>query len=181
MEPLDNQSAEIGPQGVFSMMPMVPLPYRVCAAVAACLALLAGAYVTGRQHGADSLQAKWSVERAAIAQAVAKQAIHIAAVAEAQSTATQESDRDTQTRIAAVHRLYADRVRKPASDRAGTLPAAAEAAGDSAPGTADAGPVAGGLRAESWGQLAERCAVTTVIAQGWQEWWINVEKAQVIP
>ncbi len=42
---------------------------------------------------------------------------------------------------------------------------------------ADDGPAASGsgLRTESPGDLAERCAVTTAVAVGWVEWWRGVE------
>jgi hypothetical protein len=163
------------------MLDLIPAPYRLAASAAAIVAILGTAYATGHHQGAASVQAKWDAERATISATAAKQSARVVAVVEAQSAVTQESDNATQNRIAAVHRLYAGRVRQPAANHPGAVSAAAESPVDPATDPADAGPVAGGLRPESWSQLAERCAVTTVIAQGWQEWWSNVEKVQVTP
>jgi hypothetical protein len=163
------------------MFNLIPLQYRIAASVVALLAALFAIYSFGYGRGAASVQAKWDAEKLVTAQAVTKQAAHVVAAVEAQAAVTQESDNETQGRIAAVHRMYANRVRQPAASHPGAVSAAAEPSGDPATEPADAGPVAGGLRPESWSQLAERCAVTTVIAQGWQEWWSNVEKVQVMP
>lgn len=185
MEPLDHSRPEVWSSGVLSvegcMFNLIPLQYRIAASSAALLGVCVAAYAFGHHQGAASVQAKWDAGKLVAAQAVTKQAAHVVAVVEAQTAVTQESDNETQGRIAAVHRLYANRVRQPAANHPGAVPAAAEPSGDPATEPADAGPVAGGLRPESWSQLAERCAVTTVIAQGWQEWWSNVEKVQVTP
>lgn len=160
------------------MLDLIPVPYRLAASAAALVAILGATYATGHHQGAASVQAKRDADRATISAAAAKQSAHAVAVVEAQSVVTQESDRATQDRITAVHRLYAGRVRQPAASHPGAVLAAAEPSGDPAAEPSDAGSVAGGLRAESWGQLAERCAVTTVIAQGWQEWWTGVSAAE---
>lgn len=163
------------------MFSLIPLQYRITAFAAALFGVCVAVYAFGHHQGAASVQAKWNKEKLSVSQAVTKQAAHVVAVVEAQTAITQESDSATQDRIAAVHRLYANRVRQSAANHPGAVSAAAEPSGDPATEPADAGPVAGGLRPESWSQLAERCAATTVIAQGWQEWWSNVEKVQVMP
>jgi len=163
------------------MFNLIPSAFRTEVFAAVVAAIFVAGIAIGRHQGAASVQADWNAEKLVTAQAVTKQAARVVAVVEAQTAVTQESDNETQGRIAAVHRMYANRVRQPAANHLGTVSAAAESSGDPATEPADAGPVAGGLRPESWSQLAERCAVTTVIAQGWQEWWSNVEKVQVTP
>lgn len=163
------------------MFNLIPSAFRTEVFAAVVAAVFVAGIAIGRHQGAASVQADWSAEKLVAAHAVTKQAARVVAVVEAQTAVTQESDNETQGRIAAVHRQYANRVRQPAANHPGAVPAVAESSGDPAAEPADAGPVAGGLRSESWNQLAERCAVTTVIAQGWQEWWSNVEKVQVMP
>ena len=146
---------------------------------AALAALLVAAAAFGWTQGVSHEQKARSNEKAAQAVVIVRQATKVAAITEAQSNVTQETDRNVQDRIDAVHRYYSSRLREqPSAVRPGTMPAASVAAGDPSATIADAGPVAGGLRAESWGQLAERCAVTTVVAQGWQDWWAGIERAQ---
>lgn len=163
------------------MFNLIPSAFRTEVFAAVVAAVFVAGIAIGRHQGAASVRADWNTEKLVAAQAVTKQAARVVAVVEAQTAITQESDSATQDRIAAVHRLYANRVRQSAANHPGAVSAAAEPSGDPATEPADAGPVAGGLRPESWSQLAERCAVTTVIAQGWQEWWSNVEKVQVMP
>lgn len=163
------------------MFNLIPSAFRTEVFAAVVAAVFVAGIAIGRHQGAASVQADWNTEKLVAAQAVTKQAARVVAVVEAQTAIAQESDSATQDRIAAVHRLYANRVRQSAANHPGAVSAAAEPSGDPATEPADAGPVAGGLRPESWSQLAERCAVTTVIAQGWQEWWSNVEKVQVMP
>jgi len=99
----------------------------------------------------------------------------------AQAAVSAEVSHEVETRIADVRRHYAtaQRVRQPAASvRPGAVPGAPEAAGGVDAGASDDGLAAAGgagLRAESYDALAERCAVTTVIALGWQDWWSGVE------
>lgn len=99
----------------------------------------------------------------------------------AQAAVSAEVSHEVETRIADVRRHYAtaQRVRQPAASvRPGAVPGAPEAAGGVDAGASDDGLAAAGgagLRAESYESLAERCAVTTVIALGWQDWWSGVE------
>ena len=142
-------------------------------AAMAALLVAVGAY--GWIQGANHVQDRWDTAMASQSALVARQSVKVVAVAAAQSQATQETDRNVQDRIDAVHRHYAGRVRQqPAAVHPGTVPAASDSAGDPTPASADLGSVA----AEPWEQLAERCAVTTEIARGWQEWWAAIEQAQ---
>jgi len=99
----------------------------------------------------------------------------------AQAAVSAEVSHEVETRIADVRRHYAtaQRVRQPAASvRPGAVPGAPEAAGGVETSSADNGLASAGgagLRAESYESLAERCAVTTVIALGWQDWWSGVE------
>ncbi len=99
----------------------------------------------------------------------------------AQAAVSAEVSHEVESRLGAVRRHYAtaQRVRQPAASvRPGAVPGAPEAAGAAETGSADNGLASAGgagLRAESYESLAERCAVTTVIALGWQDWWSGVE------
>jgi len=99
----------------------------------------------------------------------------------AQAAVSAEVSHEVETRIADVRRHYAtaQRVRQPAASvRPGAVPGDAEAAGGAEADPANDGSASAGgagLRAESYESLAERCAVTTVIALGWQDWWSGVE------
>lgn len=99
----------------------------------------------------------------------------------AQAAVSAEVSHEVESRLGAVRRHYAtaQRVRQPAASvRPGTVPGDAEAAGGVEANPANDGPApagGAGLRAESYESLAERCAVTTVIALGWQDWWSGVE------
>lgn len=100
----------------------------------------------------------------------------------AQAAVSAEVSHEVESRLGAVRRHYAtapQRVRQSdASVRPGAVPGDAEAAGGVEASSADNGLASAGgagLRAESYESLAERCAVTTVIALGWQEWWSGVE------
>ena len=101
----------------------------------------------------------------------------------AQAAVSAEVSHEVESRLGAVRRHYAtaQRVRQPAASvRPGAVPGDAEAAGSADAAASDAGPAASGgagLRAESYESLAERCAVTTVIAVGWQEWWAGTQAA----
>ena len=99
----------------------------------------------------------------------------------ARAAVSAEVSHEVESRIADVRRHYAtaQRVRQSAASvRPGAVPGAPEAAGGVDAGASDDGLAAAGgagLRAESYDALAERCAVTTVIALGWQDWWSGVE------
>ena len=99
----------------------------------------------------------------------------------AQAAVSAEVSHEVESRLGAVRRHYAtaQRVRQPAASvRPGAVPGDAEAAGGVETSSADNGLASAGgagLRAESYDALAERCAVTTVIALGWQDWWSGVE------
>ena len=99
----------------------------------------------------------------------------------AQAAVSAEVSHEVESRIADVRRHYAtaQRVRQSAASvRPGAVPGDAEAAGGVEASSADNGLASAGgagLRAESYESLAERCAVTTVIALGWQDWWSGVE------
>ena len=150
---------------------VIPTPWKW----AAIVALLASLVAFGWTQGANHVQDRWDTATASQSALVARQSVKVVAVAAAQSQATQETDRNVQDRIDAVHRYYAGRLRQqPAAVRPGSLPSAPDAAGNPTPAAADLGPVA----EEPWGQLAERCAVTTEVARGWQEWWAAIEQAQ---
>lgn len=100
----------------------------------------------------------------------------------AQAAVSAEVSHEVESRLGAVRRHYsgaAVRVRKqPAAVRSGPVPGHADGAGGADAAAADVGSASAGgagLRAESYESLAERCAVTTVIALGWQDWWSGVE------
>jgi len=155
---------------------VIPWPWRAC-----CLVLLlAAAGVIGWLDGASHVHKQWDAARAVADRIVTQQAARVARVETQQAHVTQEVGNAVQTRIDAVHRYYANRVRQRTATHTGPVPSAPDPAGSADADSADPDPPAAGsgLRAESAGDLAERCAVTTAIALGWQEWWRGIEGAQ---
>ena len=153
---------------------IVPAPWRW--AILVTLFALAGGF--GWIEGASHVQARWDAAQAQQSSVVAQQAARAATITAAQTHATEEVAKNVETRIAAVRSYYAGRVRQQPADRAGAVPATADAPASAAAAPADNGsPAAGsGFRAESTATLAERCAVTTEMVLGWQEWWERVEQ-----
>lgn len=152
---------------------IVPAPWRW--AILATLFALAGGF--GWIEGARYVQARWDAALARQSSVVAQQAARAATVTAAQTHATEEVAQNVETRIAAVRSYYAGRVRQQPAGRTGAVPATADAAGSASANPADDGPpsAGSGLRPESAATLAERCAVTTEMVLGWQEWWGRVE------
>ena len=155
----------------------VVVPIYLRWALLAALAAISG--VLGWFYGAAHVQAKWDADSLARERVVSVQAARTAKVEAAQAAVSREETENVQADLDAVRSFYADRVRQPATVRGCPVPepsrAAERAAGASSdPGSAAAG---GGIRAESYEQLAARCAETTVIARGWQRWWGGIEQA----
>ena len=105
---------------------LAALPWRLIAAGVLAAVLFAG----GCQFGTNRVTAKWDAEKAATAEAVAKQAEHVAAVTVHQSTINQEISNDFQKAKAAItadrQRLLARvpvSVRIVAPDHPGPVPA----------------------------------------------------------
>lgn len=153
---------------------IVPAPWRW--AILVTLFALAGGF--GWLEGARHVQARWDAAQARQSSAVAKQAARAAIITAAQTHVTEEVAKNVETRIAAVRSYYAGRVRQQPAGRSGAVPATADAAGSALADPANDGPPAAGsgLRSESAATLAERCAVTTEMVLGWQEWWGRVEQ-----
>lgn len=152
---------------------IIPAPWRW----AILAALFAAAGGLGWVQGAGHVQTQWQAAQSAQAQAVAVQSVHVATITAAQTRITEEVADNVETRIAAVRSYYAGRVRQQPTNRAGAVPPAADPTVGLAPGSADDGspPAGSGIHGESWPDLAERCAVTTELLLGWQEWWSAVE------
>ena len=155
----------------------IVVPFYVLCAVLGLLALAAAGL--GWTLGAGHVQARWDAEAMERAKVVAVQAAWVVRVESAQAKVAQEEGQNVQADLAAVRSFYADRVRQPAAVRGCAVSgpsrsAERAAAASSDPGSAAAG---GGIRAESYEQLAARCAETTVIARGWQRWWGGIEQA----
>ena len=157
------------------------LPWRLISVTFLALVVFAGGYRYGEQH----ITARWDAEKAAQAQAVAKQAAQVAAVTTHQSTINQEISNEFKTekaRIVAERRhLLARvprRVRHHAATHSGPVPEVpAVAAGtDAAP--ADALPAAGQqASAAACNQLAEESAQTTLMVVEFQRWYREQAKA----
>ena len=151
---------------------LIPWPWRAC-----CLVLLlTAAGVIGWLDGASHVHKQWDTARAVAAQAVTQQTAHVARVETAQAQVNKEVGNAVQTRIDAVHRHYAGRLRQRPASRPGAVPTAPDPAGRADAAFADDGAVA--ADPDTSPGLAERCAVTTAIAQGWAEWWRGVEGVQ---
>ena len=147
---------------------LAALPWRLIGASVLATVLFAG----GCQFGANRVTAQWGAEKAATAEAVAKQAEHVVAVTVQQSTINQEISNDFQKTKAAItadrQRLLARvpvRVRVDAADSAGPVPAVPVAATRVDAATADPIP---SVVCE---KLAEDAALTTLMVVEFQRWY----------
>ena len=146
---------------------LAALPWRLIAAGV----LAAGLFACGCQFGANRVTDKWDAEKAATAEAVAKQAEHVAAVTVQQSTINQEISNDFQKAKAAIStdRLHLlarvpKRVRVDAPDHPGPVPAVPGIAAGVDAATADPVSVA------VCEKLAEDAAQTTLMVVEFQRW-----------
>ncbi len=157
------------------------LPWRLIGAAALALALFMGGYRYGEQH----VTARWDAEKAAQAQAVARQAAQVAAVTTHQTTINQEISNEFQTEKAEIvadrHHLLARvprRVRHHAATHSGAVPEVPAVAAGTDAGTADPVPAAGPqANATTCNQLAEDAAQTTLMVVQFQKWYRGQAKA----
>ena len=154
---------------------LAALPWRLIAAGVLAALLFAG----GCQFGANRVTAKWDAVKVATAEAVAKQAEHVAAVTVQQSTINQEISNDFQKAKAAIaaDRLHLlarvpVRVRIDAPDYPGPVPAIPDVAArvdavaaDAVPATERSGP------SNACERLAEDAAQTTLMVVEFQRWY----------
>ena len=150
--------------------------------VALALVIAGLVWLLGWTQGASSAAKKAAEIQASLNVAVSGQIQQNTKTEAAQAAVSAEVSHEVESRLGAVRRHYAtapQRVRQSAASvHPGAVPGDAEAAGGAEADPANDGPASAGgagLRAESFESLAERCAVTTVIALGWQDWWSGVE------
>ena len=147
---------------------LAALPWRLFGIGVLAAVLFAG----GCQFGANQVTAQWDAEKAETAQAVAKQAEHVAAVTVQQSTINQEISNQFQKAKAAIaadrqHLLarVPERVRVDAPDHPGPVPAVPSVAAGVDAAAAD--PVS----AAGCEKLAEDAAHTTLMVVAFQRWY----------
>ena len=147
---------------------LAALPWRLIAAGVLAAVLFAG----GCQFGADRVTAKWDAEKVTTAEAVAKQAEHVAAVTVQQSTINQEISNEFQKTKAAIsadrqHLLarVPQRMRVEAADSTGPVPAVPTVAAGADAATADPVPAA------VCEKLATDAAHTTLMVVAFQRWY----------
>ena len=152
------------------------LPWRLIAAGALATVLFAG----GCQFGANRVTAKWDAEKAATAEAIAKQAEHVDAVVVRQSTINQEISNEFQKAKVAIsadrQHLLARvpvRVRVDTPDHPGPVPAVPDVATRTDAATAD--PVS----AAACEKLAEDAAQTTLMVVEFQRWYQKQREAAI--
>lgn len=165
------------------MIPGGAAVYGLMARIGLALVVAGLVWLLGWTQGANSAAKDAAKFQSGADRAVSGQIQQNTKTEAAQAAVSAEVSHEVESRIGAVRRHYAtaQRVRQPAASvRPGAVPGDAEAAGSADAAASDAGPAASGgagLRAESYESLAERCAVTTVIAVGWQEWWAGTQAA----
>ena len=164
---------------------LAALPWRLIAAGVLAAVLFAG----GCQFGANRVTAKWDAEKAATAEAVAKQAEHVAAAAVRQSTINEEISNEFQKAKAAIaadrQHLLARvpvRVRIDAPDHPGPVSAVPDvaprtdaAAADPVPAAERSGP------SNACEKLAEDAAQTTLMVVEFQRWYRDQREANANP
>ena len=153
---------------------LAALPWRLIGSSV----LAAGLFASGCQLGANRVTAAWDAEKAATAEAVAKQAEHVAAVAVQQSTINQEISNDFKKAKAAIatDRLHLlarvpVRVRIDATDHPDPVPAVPVIAAGVDAATAD--PVSAAVCEK----LAEDAALTTLMVVEFQRWYREQREA----
>ena len=153
------------------------LPWRLIGASVLAAVLFAG----GCQFGANRVTAKWDAEKAATAEAVAKQAEHVAAVVVRQSNINQEISNDFQKAKSAIvadrRHLLARvpvRVRVDTADSPGPVPAIPDVAARTDAATADPVSVAEwSASSAACEKLAEDAALTTLMVVAFQRWYVR--------
>ena len=155
---------------------LAALPWRLIGAAV----LAAVVFVGGCQFGTNRVTVKWDAEKAATAEAVAKQAEHVAAVTVQQSTINQEISNEFQKAKAAIaadrQHLLARvpvRVRVDAPDSPGPMPAVPSVAARTDAATADPVSVA------VCEKLAESAAQTTLMVVAFQRWYREQREAAI--
>ena len=157
---------------------LAALPWRLIAAGVLAALLFAG----GCQFGANRVTAKWDAVKVATAEAVAKQAEHVAAVTVQQSTINQEISNDFQKAKAAIaadrwHLLARVPVRvcHGTADSTGPVPAVPGVAPRTDAATTDPVSVAACER------LAEDAVHTTLMVVAFQRWYREQREANGNP
>ena len=152
---------------------MAALPWQLIGAAVLAAVVFAG----GCQFGANRVTADWDAEKTGTAQAVAKQAEHVAAVVVQQSNINQEISNDFQTAKAAIaadrRHLLARvpvRVRVDTPDHPGPVPAVPGVAARTDAAAADPVPFAERTAATACEKLAEDAAQTTLMVVEFQRW-----------
>lgn len=147
------------------MFGLIPVWQKALAvAVFVACVFLAG-IITGREQ----IQGAWNVEIKQRESVVAAQVAKIEVAKAGETKINDEVKDETDSRIAAIRAHYSG-VRKQ-NRSAGAVPSIPSGTGRPPEAIADTGFAAQGLRHESYTDLAERCAVTTAIGIGWQEWY----------
>ena len=157
---------------------LAALPWRLIAPGVLAAMLFAG----GCQFGANRVAAKWDAEKVATAEAVARQAEHVAAVTVQQSTINQEISNEFQKAKSAIaadrqHLLarVPQRVRIEATDHPGAVPAVPGIAARTDAATAD--PVSAAVCEK----LAADAAHTTLMVVAFQRWYREQRDANANP
>ncbi len=157
------------------------LPWPLIGASVLATVLFAG----GCQFGTNRVTAKWDAEKVATAEAIAKQAEHVAAVVVRQSTINQEISNEFQKAKAAI---AADRqhllarvpvgVHVDTADNTGAAPTVPSVAARTDAATAD--PVSAAGRPEisaACEKLVEDAAQTTLMVVAFQRWYREQREA----
>ena len=163
---------------------LAALPWRLIAPGVLAAMLFAG----GCQFGANRITAKWDAEKVATAEAVAKQAEHVIAVAVQQSTINQEISNDFQKAKAAIaaerQHLLARvpvSVRIVAPDSTGPMPAVPGVAPRTDAAAADPVSATERTAATACEKLAEDAAQTTLMVVKFQRWYREQRDANANP
>ena len=161
------------------------LPWRLLAIGALAAVLFAG----GCQFGENRITAKWDAEKLAGAQAVAKQAEHVAVINAQESTINQEISNELQKTNAAISTNGRDllaripvRVRVDATGRDSAVSSIPDSPSRTIAVTADDVPVAEQSTSNAaCEKLAEDAAQTTLMLVEFQRWYREQIVAQMGP
>lgn len=147
------------------MFGMIPIWQKALAAAVFVACVFLAGLITGREQVQDA----WDIETKNRDVVVAKQETKVEVGKVGEAKINDGVKDETDSRIAAIHAHY-NGVRKQQRS-AGAMSVLPGGPGQSEEAPSDTGLTAQGIRPESYTDLAERCAVTTAIALGWQEWY----------
>lgn len=150
---------------------LIPLPWRIGAAVVVAIAALSAAWWYGHNAGAAEAGRALADYRASVSNAAAKQAAQTVETQSRQSKITQETDDAWHQNLNALHAYYDGRLRQRAAANGGrAVPGVSSPAGGADAAAADARSGSAASAPDAVDHLERAAAVTTQQLLWLQDW-----------